>query len=123
MKESDRPKIKDLLVSKEIGKEFLLKGWVRTKRGNKNIDDQLILGDQKPRELASPSPEGLRLIIKMVVGLLLFIFAIGMYVRINVLIEKVDILTGKIDEGSIITEVIVNGEQKLRRVFLIGEIK
>ena len=37
MKESDRPKIKDILGSKEIGKEFLLKGWVRTKRGNKNI--------------------------------------------------------------------------------------
>ncbi len=37
MKESDRPKIKDILASKEIGKDFLLKGWVRTKRGNKNI--------------------------------------------------------------------------------------
>ena len=37
MKEADRPKIKDLLVSKEFGKDFLLKGWVRTKRGNKKI--------------------------------------------------------------------------------------
>jgi asparaginyl-tRNA synthetase len=37
MKESDRPKIKDLLASNQIGKEFLLKGWVRTKRGNRNI--------------------------------------------------------------------------------------
>jgi len=37
MKESDRPKIKDLLVSKDFGKDFLLKGWVRTKRGNRKI--------------------------------------------------------------------------------------
>ena len=37
MKEADRPKIKELLASKDFGKEFLLKGWVRTKRGNKNI--------------------------------------------------------------------------------------
>ena len=37
MKEADRPKIKDLLASRETGKEFLLKGWVRTKRGNKQI--------------------------------------------------------------------------------------
>ncbi|MCK4746836.1 MAG: asparagine--tRNA ligase, partial [Bacteroidales bacterium] len=37
MKESERPKIKKLLESKEIGKDFLLKGWVRTKRGNKQI--------------------------------------------------------------------------------------
>ena len=31
-----RTKIKDLLVS-EPGKEVLAKGWVRTKRGNKNV--------------------------------------------------------------------------------------
>ncbi len=37
MKEADRPQIKDLLVSKEFGKDFLLKGWVRTRRGNKQI--------------------------------------------------------------------------------------
>lgn len=37
MKEADRPQIKDLLVSKEFGKNFLLKGWVRTRRGNKQI--------------------------------------------------------------------------------------
>ena len=37
MKEASRPKIKDLLVSKEFGKDFLLKGWVRTKRGNNKI--------------------------------------------------------------------------------------
>jgi asparaginyl-tRNA synthetase len=37
MKESERPKIKDLLASKDFGKDFLLKGWVRTKRGNRNI--------------------------------------------------------------------------------------
>lgn len=37
MKESERPKIKDLLASKEFGKDFLLKGWVRTKRGNNKV--------------------------------------------------------------------------------------
>ena len=31
-----RTKIKDLLAS-EAGKEVLAKGWVRTKRGNKNV--------------------------------------------------------------------------------------
>lgn len=33
-----RSKICDLLKSKEFGKEVLVKGWVRTKRGNKNIN-------------------------------------------------------------------------------------
>jgi asparaginyl-tRNA synthetase len=37
MKESERPKIKELLASDEFGKDFLLKGWVRTKRGNRKI--------------------------------------------------------------------------------------
>lgn len=37
MKEAERPKIKELLVSRDFGKDFLIKGWVRTKRGNKNI--------------------------------------------------------------------------------------
>ncbi len=37
MKEAVRPNIKKLLASKDFGKDFLLKGWVRTKRGNKNI--------------------------------------------------------------------------------------
>ncbi|PIP55208.1 MAG: asparagine--tRNA ligase [Bacteroidetes bacterium CG23_combo_of_CG06-09_8_20_14_all_32_9] len=30
-------KIKELLQSKEFGKEFIIKGWVRTLRGNKNV--------------------------------------------------------------------------------------
>jgi asparaginyl-tRNA synthetase len=33
-----RAKVVDLLKSKEFGKEVLVKGWVRTKRGNKNIN-------------------------------------------------------------------------------------
>ncbi|MFH1295894.1 MAG: asparagine--tRNA ligase [Bacteroidota bacterium] len=33
-----RAKVVDLLQSKETGKEVLVKGWVRTKRGNKNIN-------------------------------------------------------------------------------------
>ena len=37
MKEASRPKIKDVLVSQEFGKDFVLKGWVRTKRGNNKI--------------------------------------------------------------------------------------
>jgi len=33
-----RSKICDLLKSKEFGREVLVKGWVRTKRGNKNVN-------------------------------------------------------------------------------------
>ena len=36
--EQKRIKIKDLLVSKEYGSEVNVKGWVRTKRGNKQIN-------------------------------------------------------------------------------------
>jgi len=32
-----RLKVKELLTSQETGKDVLVKGWVRTKRGNKNI--------------------------------------------------------------------------------------
>jgi asparaginyl-tRNA synthetase len=37
MKELNRKKIKDLLLDKQTGIPVLLKGWVRTRRGNKNI--------------------------------------------------------------------------------------
>lgn len=37
MKELYRKKIRDIFKEKEIGKELLIKGWVRTKRGNKQI--------------------------------------------------------------------------------------
>jgi asparaginyl-tRNA synthetase len=37
MKETGRKKIKDILTEKETGKDFLVKGWVRTKRANKQI--------------------------------------------------------------------------------------
>jgi asparaginyl-tRNA synthetase len=37
MKELERKKIKDILNEKNAGDEFLVKGWVRTKRGNKQI--------------------------------------------------------------------------------------
>jgi asparaginyl-tRNA synthetase len=37
MKEIERKKIKDILNEKNTGKEFFVKGWVRTKRGNKQI--------------------------------------------------------------------------------------
>ena len=33
-----REKIKDVLKSAEVGKEILVKGWVRTKRGSKNVN-------------------------------------------------------------------------------------
>jgi asparaginyl-tRNA synthetase len=32
-----RTKIKELLKSKDFGKEFIVEGWVRTRRGNKNV--------------------------------------------------------------------------------------
>ncbi|HNY01166.1 MAG TPA: asparagine--tRNA ligase [Bacteroidales bacterium] len=38
MEHTRRNKIADLLRSKEFGKEVLVKGWVRTKRGNKNVN-------------------------------------------------------------------------------------
>ena len=38
MEKMQQSKIKDLLKSKETGKEYLVRGWVRTKRGNKNIN-------------------------------------------------------------------------------------
>jgi asparaginyl-tRNA synthetase len=38
MEHTRRNKIADLLKSKEYGREVLVKGWVRTKRGNKNIN-------------------------------------------------------------------------------------
>jgi len=33
----ERTKVKDLLASPAVGSEVLVKGWVRTKRGNRNI--------------------------------------------------------------------------------------
>uniref|UniRef100_UPI0035662D50 asparagine--tRNA ligase n=1 Tax=Labilibaculum sp. TaxID=2060723 RepID=UPI0035662D50 len=36
--EQKRIKIKDLLISNEVGSEVNVKGWVRTKRGNKQIN-------------------------------------------------------------------------------------
>ncbi|MDR2562604.1 MAG: asparagine--tRNA ligase [Prevotellaceae bacterium] len=37
MQTPGRVKVVDLLKSKELGKVFTVKGWVRTKRGNKNV--------------------------------------------------------------------------------------
>ena len=37
MKEIERKKIRDILKEKSTGIEFIVKGWVRTKRGNKQI--------------------------------------------------------------------------------------
>ena len=37
MQTPGRIKVVDLLKFKELGKEFTVKGWVRTKRGNKNV--------------------------------------------------------------------------------------
>ena len=38
MEHTRRSKVSDLLKSKEYGKEVLVKGWVRTKRGNKQVN-------------------------------------------------------------------------------------
>ena len=37
MQTPGRTKIKELLASKELGRDFVVKGWVRTKRGNKSV--------------------------------------------------------------------------------------
>ena len=38
MEKKQQVKVRDLLRSKETGKEVLVRGWVRTRRGNKNVN-------------------------------------------------------------------------------------
>ena len=63
-----RTKIHELLASKEIGKEVNVKGWVRTKRGNKNVafiamnDGSTVNNIQVVVDVASSDPEMLKLI-------------------------------------------------------------
>ena len=63
-----RTKIRELLVCKEIGKEVNVKGWVRTKRGNKNVafiamnDGSTVNNIQVVVDVASSDPEMLKLI-------------------------------------------------------------
>jgi asparaginyl-tRNA synthetase len=66
MEHKRRNKIVDLLKSKEYGSEVLVKGWVRTKRGNKNInfialnDGSVIHHIQVVAEVANFNEEMLR---------------------------------------------------------------
>jgi len=68
MKTIKRIKIRELLASKEIGKEVNVKGWVRTKRGNKNVafiamnDGSTVNNIQVVVDVASSDPEMLKLI-------------------------------------------------------------
>lgn len=61
-----RTKITHLLNSKEFGKSFNVKGWVRTKRGNKNVsfialnDGSTINNIQIVAEASSFSEENLK---------------------------------------------------------------
>jgi asparaginyl-tRNA synthetase len=61
-----RTKIKDLLLSKAIGTEVVVKGWVRTKRGNKNVafialnDGSVIHNIQVVAEMTAFSEEDLK---------------------------------------------------------------
>jgi asparaginyl-tRNA synthetase len=61
-------KVRDLLRSKETGKEFLVRGWVRTRRGNKNInfialnDGSIIHNIQVVAEVSHFGEELLRLV-------------------------------------------------------------
>ncbi len=61
-----RTKVKDLLTGAEVGKEVLLKGWVRTKRGNKFVnfisvnDGSTIESIQVVADAASFSEESLK---------------------------------------------------------------
>ena len=63
-----RSKIAILLKSKETGQEVLVKGWVRTKRGNKNInfialnDGSIVHHIQIVVEVADFDPDMLKLI-------------------------------------------------------------
>jgi len=64
--ESKRSQVKELLKSKEFGKEVLVKGWVRTRRGNKNVqfialnDGSIVHSIQIVVELNSISEELLK---------------------------------------------------------------
>ena len=68
MEHTRRDKIADLLKSKEYGREVLVKGWVRTKRGNKNInfialnDGSVIHHIQVVAEVANFSEDVLKLV-------------------------------------------------------------
>jgi asparaginyl-tRNA synthetase len=68
MEHTRRNKIVDLLKSKEYGSEVLVKGWVRTKRGNKNInfialnDGSVIHHIQVVAEVANFPEEVLKLV-------------------------------------------------------------
>ncbi len=68
MEHTRRNRIVDLLKSKEYGSEVLIKGWVRTKRGNKNInfialnDGSVIHHIQVVAEVANFSDEVLKLV-------------------------------------------------------------
>ena len=61
-------KVRELLKSKETGKEFMVKGWVRTRRGNKNInfialnDGSIIHNIQIVAEVANFPEETLKLV-------------------------------------------------------------
>ncbi|MFN3404324.1 MAG: asparagine--tRNA ligase [Cytophagaceae bacterium] len=63
-----RTKIVHLLASKEIGKEVNIKGWVRTKRGNKNVsfiavnDGSVIHAIQVVADMNKFSEEALKLV-------------------------------------------------------------
>jgi asparaginyl-tRNA synthetase len=63
-----RIKIKELLQSKDFGKDFLVKGWVRTKRGNKNVsfislnDGSIIHNIQIVADASKFSDEDLKLV-------------------------------------------------------------
>jgi asparaginyl-tRNA synthetase len=68
MEHTRRDRIADLLKSKEYGREVTVKGWVRTKRGNKNInfialnDGSVVHTIQVVAETAAFSEEMLRLV-------------------------------------------------------------
>ncbi|MFZ4564505.1 MAG: asparagine--tRNA ligase, partial [Bacteroidales bacterium] len=68
MEHTRRNKISGLLKSKEYGSEVLVKGWVRTKRGNKNInfialnDGSVVHSIQVVAEVASFPEEVLKLV-------------------------------------------------------------
>ena len=61
-----RNKVCDLLKSADYGKEVLVKGWVRTRRGNKNVqfialnDGSIIHSIQVVIEMANFSEEALK---------------------------------------------------------------
>ncbi len=59
---------------------------------------------------------GISLAIQVIALLLFLIFVVGAYMKINILLQR-------IDESSFFTEITINGEKENKRIFFVAPIK